>query len=138
MLNIAYAAFEPASSPKDTPTILIVEDEVLIRMSISDYLRDCGYRVIEAGDGDEALAVLKTDTHIDVVFSDVQMPGEANGFGVAQWVRRERPGVQVILTSGITDAARQAGALCEDGPLLDKPYDPADVLRRIKRLLAKS
>lgn len=130
------ARADHSSQPEKAPTILVVEDEVLIRMVIGDYLRDCGYRVIEAGDGAEAVEVLKTETRVDVVFTDVHMPGGVNGFGLAQWVRRERPKVRVVLTSGITNAAREAGDLCQDGPLVDKPYDPVDVERRIKVLLA--
>jgi CheY-like chemotaxis protein len=123
------------SSQSDKPTVLVVEDEGVIRMVISDHLRGCGYRVIEAGSGDEAVAVLKTDIRIDVVFTDVQMPGDLNGFGLAQWVRRERPKLRVILTSGITSAAREARDTCEDGPFVDKPYDLVDVERRIGALL---
>jgi hypothetical protein len=59
----------------DPPTVLVVEDEVLIRMSTADYLRGCGYHIIEVGSGDEAVAVLKADVRIDVVFTDVSMPG---------------------------------------------------------------
>ena len=58
----------------EAPTILVVEDEVLIRLAVSDYLRDCGYRVVETGSGDEAVTILtKTDVRIDVVFTDVSM-----------------------------------------------------------------
>jgi CheY-like chemotaxis protein len=63
----------------DASTVLVVEDEVLIRMATADYLRVCGYRVVEAGSGDEAVAVLKTDIRVDVVFTDVSMPGTLNG-----------------------------------------------------------
>jgi CheY-like chemotaxis protein len=49
------------------PVVLVVEDEALIRMVVADYLRDCGYHVVAAGNGDEAIAVLKTDMHIDVM-----------------------------------------------------------------------
>lgn len=122
--------------PSETPTILVVDDEVLICMVVCDYLRECGYRVVEAGNGDEAVTALKTDTHVDVVFTDVRMPGALDGFGLAQWVHRERPGVRVILTSGIARAAQEAGDLCEDGSLLAKPYDPREVERRIRALLA--
>ena len=133
--NLAYAPAETPGRPKP-PSVLVVEDEVLIRMAVADYLRDCGYRVVETSNGDEAVAVLKADPHIDVVFSDVTMPGEIDGFALAQWVRRERPGVRVILTSGIGKTAHEASQLCGDGPLLDKPYDHGDVERRIRELLA--
>ena len=119
------------------PTILVVDDEVLIRMVVGDYLRDCGYRVIEAGDGDEALAVLSApDVTVDVLFSDVQMPGAVDGFGLARWVRRERPGVPVVLTSGVARARDAAEALCADNVLVEKPYDAVDVERRLRRLLS--
>jgi DNA-binding response OmpR family regulator len=120
----------------DSPTVLVVEDEVLIRIAIADYLRECGYRVLEAGSGDEAVAVLKTDIRVDVVFTDVTMPGTLNGFGLAQWVRVERPGVRVILTSGITRTAQQAHNLCAHGPIMEKPYNQGEVNRRIRALLA--
>ena len=122
----------------DLPTVLIVEDEVLIRMATADYLRGCGYRVIEAGSGDEAVAVLKTGIRVDVVFTDVSMPGTLNGFGLAQWVRRERPGMRVILTSGVARTAKEAQDLCAHGPLMGKPYDHGEVDRRIRAALLAS
>lgn len=135
----------PASSnltpQSDIPlqTILLVEDEVLIRLVIADYLRECGYRVYEAVNADEAVAVLQSPAvSIDVVFSDVQMPGAMDGFGLARWVRANKPGVQVILTSGVERSAEIAGTLCEAGPMLAKPYPPQDVVDRIRRLVAKA
>ena len=122
--------------PNRAPTVLIVEDDVLIRMSIADYLRDCGYHVIEAGNGDEAVTVMKTDTEVDVVFSDVMMPGSIDGFSLAKWIRQERPCVRIILTSGVAKSAREARDLCDDGPLVGKPYDHRAVESRIRALLA--
>jgi CheY-like chemotaxis protein len=122
----------------ESPTILVVEDDVLIRLAVSDYLRGCGYRVVEAGSGDEAVEVLtKSDARIDVVFTDVSMPGSLSGFGLAQWVRRERPDARVILTSGITRTADEARELCAHGPLMAKPYDHGEVERQIRALLAR-
>jgi len=119
------------------PTVLVVEDEVLIRMSTADYLRGYGHHIIEVGSGDEAVAVLKTDVRVDVVFTDVSMPGNLNGFGLAQWVRSERPGVRVILTSGVTRTAKEAQDLCAHGPLVEKPYEHSEVDRRIQALLPR-
>jgi CheY-like chemotaxis protein len=121
----------------DTRTVLVVEDEVLIRLDLADYLRGCGYRVVEAKSGDEAVAMLEADSRIEVVFTDVSMPGTLNGFGLARWVRQERPGVRVIVTSGITRTVREAEALCADGPLVEKPYDHGDVERRIRAILPR-
>src|SRR5438132_4440807 len=66
-------------------TILLVEDEVLVRMPIAQYLRDCGYKVIEAVNADEAITVLlHKETVVDLVFSDIEMPGAVDGFGLAK------------------------------------------------------
>jgi len=117
-------------------TVLVVEDEVLLRLSIAAYLRDCGYKVIEAADADEAVLVLKQpDLDIDVLFTDVEMTGDMDGFGLAQWTRANRPGLDVILTGSAPRAVNAAATLCEDGPL-PKPYEPQLVLDRIRRLLA--
>jgi CheY-like chemotaxis protein len=121
-----------------TQTILVVEDEVLVRMVISDYLRECGYRVIEAGSAAEAITVLESPEQIDIVFSDIQMPGEMDGFGLANWVRQRQPWLKMLLTSGNARAASTAGDLCEDGPLEQKPYHPQTILSRIQRLLGSN
>ena len=120
----------------DRAVVLVVEDEVLVRMVIAEYLRDCGYVVIEAGNAKEAVALFQADIEVDVVFTDVQMPGEMDGFGLARWVRQTRPGVDVIITSGAAKAADAAAGLCEDGPFMQKPYEAEDVIRRIRQLLA--
>ena len=79
-------------------TILLVEGDVLVRMPISQYLRDCGYKVIEAANAEEAMTVLShKETTIDIVFTDIEMPGAVDGFGLAQWVRQHRPGLEVLL-----------------------------------------
>jgi CheY-like chemotaxis protein len=121
---------------KHAETVLVVEDEVLVRMVIADYLRECGYRVIEAGSAAEAITVLTSPEPVDIVFSDIQMPGEMDGFGLATWVRQNQPGLKVLLASGNARSARTAGDLCEEGPLEQKPYHPQTILGRIQRLLA--
>lgn len=126
----------PRDADEGKPVVLVVEDEVLVRMVIADYLRGCGYLVIEAGNAQDAVALFEAEVHIDIVFSDVQMPGDMDGFGLARWVRAHRPGTEVILTSGIRKTAEAAGDLCEEGPFLAKPYEPTDVQRRIGTLLS--
>jgi CheY-like chemotaxis protein len=118
------------------PTILVVEDEVLIRLVIADYLRECGFKVYEAGSAAEALEILEAgNTTIDLVFSDVRMPGEMDGFALAQWVRRNRPGLPVILTSGDRKKSEVARDLCEDEPFFAKPYELEPVVQRIRALI---
>lgn len=131
-----------ADNPEDTggvqraDTVLVVEDEVFIRMVISDYLRKCGYRVIEAANADEALVLLQhPEVVVDVLFSDIEMPGSMDGFALSQWLRKNRPGVDVILTGTIPRAAEAASELCESSHL-PKPYEPQVVVDRIKRMIA--
>jgi CheY-like chemotaxis protein len=127
------AGSEPA---KIAETVLVVEDEVLIRLVIAEYLRDCGYKVIEAANADEAVLVLQqTERRIDVVFSDVEMPGSMDGFGLAQWVRANRPDIEVILAGSVARAVDAAADLCAGGSV-PKPYEPQTVHDRIRRLLA--
>ncbi len=93
--------------------------------------------MIEAASGEEALTVLKdSDLSIDVTLSEVQLRGEIDGFQLAAWIRNRRPQIGVILAGTPTRAAKAAGDLCEDGPLMRKPYDPQLVVDRIKRLLS--
>ena len=134
MKSLQDASAESVGKPP--PTVLVVADEVLVRMALSDYLRECGYNVVETGDAREAIEVMTSDVAVDVAFSDIVMPGAMDGFGLAQWIRRERPDIKVVLSAGVARSARAAGELCEDGPALAKPYDHADLERRIRSLLA--
>ena len=119
-------------------TVLVVEDEILIRLLIAEHLMDCGYRVIEAGSGDEAVEVLRrTVPTVNVVVSDVVMPGSIDGFALAQWVRKQRPDIKVILTSGIARTVDAADASCFEAPVIPKPYHPAQLEHRIKGLFAQ-
>jgi len=117
-------------------TVLVVEPDILVRMVIADYLRNCGYRVFEGATAEDVVTVLGTEQKIDVIFAEIQLSGSMDGFGLAQWVREKHPGVEVILTSGIARTAEQAADLCDEGPL-DKPYHPQEVVRRINILLER-
>lgn len=97
-------------------TLLIVEADVIIRFGLAEYLRACGMTVIEAGDADDAKAVLLAGPRIDIVMADAQLAGEQNGFALAQWLRRHRPQVRVILTSTIPNKTRSAVELCGHDP----------------------
>jgi DNA-binding response OmpR family regulator len=123
--------------PEWRPCVLVVEHDILVRTVVAAYLRQCGYAVVECGNAQEAMAVLQSDVAIDIVFSEVGLAGELDGFGLAQWVRRERPSVKVILTAGSERTANAAGDLCENGPVLAKPYDHAELARRIRSLTAR-
>ena len=123
--------------PARLDTILVLDDEVLVRMPICQYLRDCGYRVLEAADADEAATILqKQDIQVDVVLTDIEMPGAMNGFAFAKWARTVRPELHIVLAGTPERAAHAAGELCEHGPILTKPYDHKITLDHITRLLA--
>ena len=105
-------------------------------MPIAQYLRDCGYSVIEAVSADEAITVLLyREIAIDIVFSDIEMPGSVDGFGLAKWIREHRPGTDVILAGTVPRSIDAAKALCEASSI-PKPYDAQMVHNHIRRLLA--
>jgi DNA-binding NtrC family response regulator len=131
---------EDASAPTGlSETVLLVDDDVLVRAPIAAYLRECGYRVIEANSADEAMQLLDHDAGGDIgaVLTDIAMAGERDGFVLAQWIRSRRPGCEVILAGTPARAAGAAGKLCEEGPKLAKPYEPRLVLDHIRQLLAR-
>ena len=123
-------------APLAPDTILIVEDEVLARIVLAEHLRGCGYRVLEAGNAAEAIMVLESDYAVDILFTDIGLPGAMNGFALCAWARKHRSGIRIIVTSGLDRAAHEASDLCEEEPYLRKPYDPDSLVREIKRLLA--
>jgi DNA-binding response OmpR family regulator len=122
-------------SPSETPpsTILVIEPDILVRMTIADYLRSCGYKVFEGVTADDVVTVLGTEHKIDIVLVEVLLTGSMDGFALAQWLREKHPAIDVVLTSGIAKAAEQAADLCEEGPL-EKPYHPQELVRRINIL----
>lgn len=119
--------FEPA-------TVLVAEDEVILRMNLSDYLREAGFHVLEAANGDEARKILSAVDRVDLVISDVHMQNREEGFELAGWLGQHFPSIPVILTSGSTgaqasDAWRNARNVTDFVP---KPYSERE-LERVAR-----
>jgi DNA-binding response OmpR family regulator len=115
-------------------TVLIAEDDVLLRMPLAEFLRGCGYRVLEAKSADEAIQLIENDTFTpEVVVSNVEFAGD--GFGIARWIRSNRPELTLILTGTPRRAVDAAVSLCENGPL-PAPYDSQILHRRLLRLVA--
>jgi CheY-like chemotaxis protein len=129
-LNAANSSTQNA--PRQS-AILVVDDDIIIRSPLTDYLRAAGYFVVEAANAAEAIALFEARLPIDVVFSDIQMPGSLDGFGLARWIRQHHPGVRIMLTSGAGHAAI-AGKVAE--VFLPKPYQAEAVVTSIRRLLA--
>jgi CheY-like chemotaxis protein len=123
--------------PQPGHTVLVVEDEVLVRLAVAKYLRGCGFQVLEAASGDEAVTILSADVAVDVVCSHVQMPGDLNGFALARWVRFNRPNVQTLLTSGHIGTVTNAGHRDEDALPPHQPYDYEGIVQHIRRALAQ-
>jgi DNA-binding NtrC family response regulator len=119
-------------------TVLIVEDELLVRWAIAEHLQECGFKILTASNAEEAVqAVQKYDPKIDLVFSDVRMSGAMDGFALAAWIRQHRPHVAVILTSGHAQARDAVQELCEDvGEIVRKPYSFDAVVARIEQALS--
>ncbi len=123
-----------AGETGESTTLLIVEDEFLVRFSTAEFFRARGFAVIDVSSAEEAIAVLINDSAISFVFSDIGMPGGMTGMELAQWVKRHRPAIAVIITSG--DPASARSALSDPGlPFIAKPYFLPDVERRIRAFL---
>lgn len=112
-------------------TILLVDPDALRRSVVASYLRDCGYRVIEATDEDEALTAIAAED-IDVLVTDVELK-VTSGFQLSSEAKAMKPALKVILTRSAERTAKVADELCQDGPL-DHPYHPQLLEERIKRL----
>lgn len=119
--------------PGQTQTVLVAEDDVIVRIVIADDLRFAGFEVIEAGSGTEALAHLSTDRHVDLILSDVHMPGRLNGIDLAVIVMDRFPQTRIILSSGSTDGHELASI--SGIPFIDKPYRPETILALVALLL---
>jgi PAS domain S-box-containing protein len=116
--------------------ILVVEDDDLVRASAVGMLRDLGYTCIHASDGAEALEILKSGAKVDLLFTDVIMPGPVKSRDLAAEALRLRPGLPVLYTSGYTEnAIVHHGRLDEGVQLLSKPYTQEDLARRMRGLL---
>jgi CheY-like chemotaxis protein len=119
----------------DLPCVLVVEDEFLIRMMISDYLAECGFKVMDVSNADDAIELLEgTASPFDVVFSDVNMPGKTDGFGLARWIWANRPETAVLLASGVVTKSGAAAESVSSDCFVEKPYDVRRVAEQIQHL----
>jgi CheY-like chemotaxis protein len=120
--------------PKQS-TIIVVEDEILIRMLAAETLGEAGYCVIEASGADEALTIFEThDGDIQCLFTDIHMPGRLNGLELAHYVCAHWPAVKLIVTS--SDANRKQSELPLGGIFMPKPYKQPNLIDQVQTLLA--
>ena len=121
----------PAQEPERVWTILIVEDEFFLRDMVAMYLRECGWNVLEAASGEDALLHLDEAPDIDVVFTDLRLGGTLNGWDVGEAFRQKLPELPVIYTTGraVEPQRRVDGSL-----FFDKPYAPEQIRTACERL----
>jgi CheY-like chemotaxis protein len=117
-------------------TILVVEDEALIRIWATDLLEENGFSVLEAKDADAALKLLQSRRDVKLLFTDVQMPGSLNGMELAREVHARWPHILLVITSGRERPTR--AEIPDDGRFVAKPYSGEELLGQIKDLMYKS
>lgn len=115
--------------------ILVVEDDARVRRVAVARLKDAGYRVIEAGTGAEALALIDAHPEIDLLFTDIVMPGGMTGNELAKAVRAIRPHIKVLFTSGYAEPSMAGRELADAGSWLRKPYTAKELANRLRELL---
>jgi|SRR5579872_3528883 DNA-binding response OmpR family regulator len=122
------AGARPGTAGRVEETVLVLDRDVLTRTFLADYLRSCGYRVLEARSAAEALTILQESSEpVRVVLGDAE-----NGFKLAGWLKANRPKIKVILAANAERASHAAADLCEEGPHGKRPYDPQLLVQRIK------
>lgn len=115
-------------------TVLIVEDEVLLRMDIADQLQDLGFKVFEAANADEAVIILAANADIQIVFTDIDMPGSMDGLKLAAAVRDRWPPIKIIVASGNRKVT--LADLPADSRFFSKPYRGQDIATAMSEMAA--
>lgn len=116
-----------------SPIVLVAEDEAMVRQLSVDELEYAGYRVIEAADAGQALAILEAGVRVDVLFTDVNMPGEIDGMGLVRVVHQRWPDVGLIVTSGQVEIDDDD---LPDGHFIRKPYQLSAMSRMVGEVAA--
>jgi PAS domain S-box-containing protein len=120
----------------DDRTILVIDDEPIVRMMIIDMLEDAGYRTLEAADGPEGFEILRSSTHIDLLVTDVGLPGGMNGRQVADAARVTRPDLKVLFITGYAESSVMGDAqLGRDTQVIAKPFEVSSLIAKVKSLL---
>ena len=134
--RVAY----PVELPRGTATVLVVEDEAAVREIAVAILADLGYRVMEAGDGDQALQLFGAHaTEIDLLLTDVVLPGKVRGRELAERIQAIRPGVKVLFMSGYTENSIVHHGRLDDGvQLIGKPFRRDQLARKVRDTLGGS
>lgn len=121
------------TSAINRPVVLIVEDEILLRMNAAEMIADAGFEVAEAANADQAIAILEARPNIHVVFTDIQMPGSMDGLKLARFVRGRWPPIKIVATSGFVRVGEHD--LPEGSRFLTKPYLPEQIIGALRDLI---
>jgi CheY-like chemotaxis protein len=121
-------------SATQRPVVLIVEDEILVRMNAAEMIGDACFDVVEARNADEAIEILEACPNIHVIFTDIQMPGSMDGLKLARFVRSRWPPIKIVATSGFVRIG--TGDLPEGSRFLPKPYRPEQIVATLRELTA--
>lgn len=113
--------------------ILLVEDDIIIRLGVADYLRGCGFVVLEASGSKEARTIIIAGPKFDILLSDAQLAGDDSGFALAQWLRQHRAEVKVILAATTASKIEAAGSMCTHTP----HHDPKQLEARIRTMMSE-
>jgi two-component system, response regulator PdtaR len=128
----------PQNHAEDPPkVVLIVEDDFEVRWLASEYLRNVGFRVIEAATANEAIDVLASRTKVHIIFSDINLAGEISGHDLARWLAKNHPNVPMLLTSG-NEGESAAVEARPTRAFLPKPYALADIQQRVREMIARN
>ena len=114
------------------PLVLVVEDELLVRMNALSLLEEAGFGVLEAGSADEAISLLERRKDIRIVFTDINMPGSMDGLRLAHAIRSRWPPIELVLTSGLMRVRNED--MPERGLFLRKPYEPGELIQVVRSL----
>jgi signal transduction histidine kinase len=135
--NLQPAAVLSEESPAGGETILVVEDNADVRCTVDELLQQLGYNVLLAANGDAAMEILQNGAAIDLIFTDVVMPGTVKSADLAAWAKLQKPTIPVLFTSGHTrDIISRNHQLTPDIHLLSKPYGPQALMDMLKLVLA--
>ena len=116
------------------PTVvLVVEDEMLLRMRAVDMVEDAGYTAVEAVDADQAIAILESRSDIALLFTDIQMPGEMDGLGLAHAVHERWPPIKIILVSGQLKLTRTD--IPADSRFFGKPFAATEMIVEMRNMI---
>ena len=116
--------------------VLVVEDEMLLRMKVVDMVEDAGYIPVEAVDADEAMAVLRSRSDIALMLTDVQMPGSMNGLELAHAVHERWPPIKIILASG--QLKLSVSEIPQDSRFFGKPLQSAEIIAEMRNMLGQA